>query len=281
MTKLLKGTGMVVWTCLWLSVSQASLAADKNVDVEQAIRSLKNDAWYDTNTDEYKSPKVKAAFDDPIRQNGWVKQEKLVNTQPWNWNWNWNWNFGGIGDVLGTIVLFVLGGLLIAVIAVLIYLAFRNHIGVGLSSRVEAKKIQVDMAKITELPFEVRATQGDPLNEAERLMNSGHYNEATIYLYSYMLLALDQSGVIELQKGKTNRMYLREIKSNPELRGIVNETMLAFEDVFFGRYDITQDRFMKLWGKRDRFHQLLAIRSGNENPNPNKLSQSGALGASL
>ncbi len=88
-------------------------------------------------------------------------------------------------------------------------------------------------------------------------MRAGRYNEAVIYLYGYMLLALDQARKIHLQKGKTNRMYLRELRSNEALHKIVRQQILAFEDVFFGRYDIDAARFATLWQQLDAFHRLL------------------------
>ena len=88
-------------------------------------------------------------------------------------------------------------------------------------------------------------------------MRAGRYNEAVVYLYGYMLLALDQSRKIHLQKGKTNRMYLRELRSEMQLQSIVSKTMLAFEDVFFGRYEIDRGRFEMLWDQRDEFHRLV------------------------
>jgi hypothetical protein len=54
---------------------------------------------------------------------------------------------------------------------------------------------------------------------------------------------LDRHHVIRLAKGKTNRQYLRETRTRPALAEILETTMVAFEDVFFGKHELSRQRF--------------------------------------
>ena len=95
------------------------------------------------------------------------------------------------------------------------------------------------------------------LEEARRQYEAGNFAEAIIYLFSYQLVELDKSQLIRLAKGKTNRQYLREIGARPRLAALLNHTMIAFEDVFFGDHDLDRERFEKCWAERDNLIQQL------------------------
>jgi hypothetical protein len=107
------------------------------------------------------------------------------------------------------------------------------------------------------LPFQVRRPQTGLLAEARRRYEQGDYGGAIIYLFSYQLVQLDKHQLIYLAKGKTNRQYLRELAPLPRLFEILEETMIAFEDVFFGKYRLDKDRFESCWRGMDEFHGQL------------------------
>ena len=111
--------------------------------------------------------------------------------------------------------------------------------------------------RVAELPVPVPTTTGDFLSEVRRHAAAGNFGLAIVYLFSYELLQLDRHEVIRLSKGKTNRQYLREANPRPDLRTILEPTMIAFEDFFFGRHDLDQQRFENCWTKIDEFHRLL------------------------
>ena len=87
--------------------------------------------------------------------------------------------------------------------------------------------------------------------------NRGDFNRAVVYLYGYQLVQLDKRQQIELAKGKTNRQYLWELRSRREMKNLLEPTVVAFEDTFFGEHDLDRSRFESLWQNVDRFHQLL------------------------
>lgn len=146
--------------------------------------------------------------------------------------------FGSALQVLGLVVLtLVLGG-----VAALIAWAFlRNETSQTQGASVVTASREVD--RVEQLPFALKRASGDFLADARRLAQEGNYSEAIIYLYSHLLVELDKHHVIRLAKGKTNRQYLRETRSRPVLAEILETTMIAFEDVFFGHYPLDRQRF--------------------------------------
>lgn len=112
--------------------------------------------------------------------------------------------------------------------------------------------------RVEALPQEVRARRGNLLDEARHHYEAGDYDKAIVYLYSYQLLALDRAQWIRLLKGKTNRQYLRELGENKEISAILLQTMIDFENVYFGHHSLPRERFESLWRQVDRFQRLTA-----------------------
>jgi hypothetical protein len=138
------------------------------------------------------------------------------------------------------------------------YHALRSYLPSRVEKRKSSQGIDIDPTRISDLPFDVARTSGNPLDEARRLMQAGHFDAAMVQLYGYMLLAMDRARAIHLQKGKTNRMYLRELRYGSMLAQIVELSMHRFEDVFFGRLSLTRENFMEVWERLDDFHLQLA-----------------------
>jgi hypothetical protein len=162
--------------------------------------------------------------------------------------------FGAALQWLGLTLLVVLLG----VIAFLVAKAFLKD---EVSDRVAHRKIIEtgrDVDRVEALPFAVRKPTGDFLSEARRLYEAGDYSEAIIYLFSYQLVQLDRQHLIRLAKGKTNRQYLRELRQRPNLRAILETTVLNFEAAFFGRKTLSREQFERSWSKLDEFHAELA-----------------------
>lgn len=162
------------------------------------------------------------------------------------------WNPPGLLEVLGYTVVGILAG-------VLVYLVVRYLLG----RKLRAARADVDSAIpespiIESLPFAVKQGQGELLAEARRLYEQGDYGRAVLYLYAHQLVQLDRHQMIHLASGKTNRQYLREVGTRRMLRSLVERTMVAFEDVFFGGHAIDRTRFESCWSELPRFDDLLA-----------------------
>jgi hypothetical protein len=115
-----------------------------------------------------------------------------------------------------------------------------------------------DPDRIEALPFPLHSGRGDLLDEARRHHEQGNYARAIVYLFSYQLVQLDKQQVIRLARGKTNRQYLREIGTRPPLVRLMEQTMVAFEDVFFGNRPLERARFESCWSRLEEFQSLLA-----------------------
>ncbi|MFZ5831050.1 MAG: DUF4129 domain-containing protein [Planctomycetota bacterium] len=115
----------------------------------------------------------------------------------------------------------------------------------------------LDPASFEALPYALDAGPTDLLGEVRRAYAAGDYSRAIVYLFSYQLLQLDRHHRIHLARGKTNRQYLRELAVG-DLRQILERTMLAFEDVFFGRRSLPRARFEECWSRMDQFQALAA-----------------------
>lgn len=251
---LLAGTTLLLG---WL-VQVASAAQSPQVDTERALKSLPNNSWYDKHAESYVTPAIPLEGDNPIREDGWRARPKPAK-QPSNWNWNWNWDLSGwFARWFSTIALSIVALLLVLALLLLSYHSLKQYLPGRFEKSNRSKPITIDPARVSDLPFEVQASHGNPLDEAEALWKAGKLDQAIIYLYGYLLLALDQARLLHLQKGKTNRMYLKELQPRPGLRAIVELTMLAFEEVYFGKHSLTEARFTSLWSQLDDFHQQLA-----------------------
>lgn len=110
-----------------------------------------------------------------------------------------------------------------------------------------------DVDRVEALPFMAARVQSDLLAEARRHYEQGNYREAIIYLFSFELVELDRHGVIRLERGKTNRRYLREAAARPPLARVLEQTMVAFEAVFFGKHDLDRAGFEACWSQVSQF----------------------------
>jgi hypothetical protein len=231
----------VIW--LWpLAIGSLAIAQDP-VATGRDVLSAKSYPWYDSSKDAARpllTPKPPA----PPKAN---KAAPAALTRPGSFS-----GFGAVLQVLGWIAL-------AALITAIIVLAARAFVGREVTETQARRVVQTlkQADKVEHLPVQVQADEGDFLATARRHYEAGNYSQAIIYLFSYQLLQLDHHQIIRLAKGKTNRQYLRETKRRPELRGLVEATMVAFEDVFFGKHALDRARFEACWNQLPAFqHQL-------------------------
>src|SRR5207253_2223269 len=143
--------------------------------------------------------------------------------------------------------------LLLGLIAYLIATSFLKEEVSEFASVRKVIESRRDADRVEALPFHVRAATGDFLAEASRLYQAGKYSEAIIYLFSFELVELDRHHVIRLAKGKTNRQYVREARGRPLLRAVLETTMVAFEEAFFGNKTLPRELFERSWTRVNEF----------------------------
>jgi hypothetical protein len=148
--------------------------------------------------------------------------------------------------------------LLLGVLAFLVAKAFLKDELTESSVQRKVVETAAGADRVEALPLKGRAPAGDLLAEARRLYEAGQFSEAIIYLFSHELLQLDNNHLIRLAKGKTNRQYLREVRQRPLIQSILESTMIAFEDAFFGKKALTRDRFEQCWQHWNELHTELS-----------------------
>ena len=193
--------------------------------------------WYDAEQDALRKVGVREPAE-PVESS--IERTSSVSRSPFNF-------FAWLAWIGGAIVL-----------ALIIWLMLKFYLKREDSALTEevAKPERTHRARVEALPFPVARATSDLLGEAERQAAQGNYREAIIYLYSHELVELDKQQLIHLTKGKTNRRYLRELTDRVPLRGLLEQTMLVFEDVFFGNYELDRARFDAVWSRLDEFAML-------------------------
>ncbi|MDZ7620685.1 MAG: DUF4129 domain-containing protein [Patescibacteria group bacterium] len=111
--------------------------------------------------------------------------------------------------------------------------------------------------QVEAIPIPGVSAAGTYLDEARRLYEQGDFSRAVVCLFAHELLELDRAHVVRLARGKTNRQYLREIGRRLTLRQLVEQTMVAFEDVFFGNRPLDRTRFEACWKRLPEFDSLI------------------------
>jgi hypothetical protein len=203
--------------------------------------------WYDPQRDSLQRVDAEPPADIENRHSRWEAKPAQA--------WDWPAWLGPLFRILGWALL----GLLVTLLAVFLVRAFLLEEGgiAPTSSADEEANRRGDADRVESLPFQLAGPRVNLLDEARRCYEAGRYAQAIVYLYSYQLVQLDKHQLIRLAKGKTNRQYLREMRSRPHLLGLLESTMITFEDVFFGRHRLDRRRFEACWNRVDDFHQQL------------------------
>lgn len=76
------------------------------------------------------------------------------------------------------------------------------------------------------------------LKRAQTLSAAGDYRSAIRYLYLSTLLLLEERGVLHGDRTLTNREYLAQLRSRPQLAALFRDVVDVFERVWYGRQPI-------------------------------------------
>jgi hypothetical protein len=215
-------------------LSNPLLADDQPGDSAKAALRKRSYPWYDAQNDSYKSLRVREPRklnDDSIR------------------------DFGSL-SIFGSILqigMWVILGILVAGFVILLVQWIRNYVSPPDLIKSDEPTAVISVERLEALPEKARGVH-DLLGEAERLASSGAYAQAMTFYYSWQLTQLDRQAFLELQRGKTNRQYLNEVKkSSPELSGLFRSSIRLFEDAFFGHLEISKESFDSVWSQRFSF----------------------------
>jgi hypothetical protein len=214
------------------------VSRDAQAQGRQAFRSAPPFPWYDSSSDTLR----------PIR----LPAEPGPATSPGT--------AGGGGraagpgralNVLAWSVLLVALGLLVLLLVRAYRERERRAVPPGGARRAETDA--ADHLRLEELPYLARRAQRDLLGQAQRCYQAGDYGEAIVYLFSYQLVELDRRGLLRLDKGKTNRQYVRELRHHRTLAELLTQTMVGFEAVYFGNHGLDRAGFEACWHRLGEF----------------------------
>lgn len=216
----------------------------------EALADQKNYPWYDADKDQLHRIEVAPAKDDGTRLSRWSTQRQQPSRSRDRTSGQLLWS------ILSGMAWVGLGLLTVLVILGLMWAATRR-------GRVEETLEEADegvtnsVSRIQELPVSGLPAHMDLLEAARRYFKAGDLSNAIIHAFAHQLVELDKHHLIQLNKGKTNRAYLEELRRNPQLIALLRPTMRAFEDVFFGHHELSRERFQACWDDLDRFHRRL------------------------
>jgi hypothetical protein len=220
------------------------IAGDPSASVRQAGQALghwREYPWYDSSVDDLRPLNVRPPRPPPP---------------------SWNWSIGPLMRTLFTWLAWTALAAVLAVVAWLLYRAGRSVEPISAAAEASSEKTDEERRRIEALSLPVREKPADFLAEAARCYQAGNYREAIIYFFGHQLLELDRHQLIRMTKGKTNRQYLGEIGRLAGLQRLLEQTMVAFEDVFFGNHPLDRGRFEACWLQQDRFEALIREGTG-------------------
>ena len=221
-------------------------ARDAIEDGRDALNSNTDYPWYDPDTDSLRPtslPEIKEPESD---------ESEVDSSADLSMNLS-----GGSAGFMQVLFWIFIAALFIGLVVLMVWAFLRHQRQEDDNDETQVVESSSDVDRIEQLPFTVRQPQGNLLDEARRCYEAGDFREAIIYLYSYKLVELDKHHFIHLAKGKTNRQYLREVRPQPRVIPLLERTMVAFEDVFFGDHVLDRSRFETCWSGLGEFHQIM------------------------
>ena len=257
--------GIVTWVALLSPAVSSTMAIASGIEnASPADGALGDSVWYDADREAVVPVHARPIVDDSLnRDSRWLPQAQRVQQPPTPSN------AGGAGAGLfgsGLTISNLLGWLLLiailaAAVGIFAYALSKTEVNINGNGKYRSGQLsnlpdEQTIERMKHLPAELRRTDVNLRFEAERLMNEGQYDQAIILLFGHQLLLLDRIGMLRLNRGKTNRKYVREtaaVKADAARR--LQGTVTAFERSYFGRHVITQREFAELWRSNGELEQ--------------------------
>ena len=253
---------------LWLSMSGTLTANDvastEITPPETGKPAIPDSVWYDSDNGGLKPVHVVPVADDSLnRDSRWLPKAKRVKKPAKATAGAGGGTGGGGTGNFGMILLLIL---IVSGAVLLGYVISKTEVEVAPRSARQIDRLTPDeqtIERMKHLPAELRRTDVNLRTEAERLMNENQYDQALILLFGHQLLLLDRHTYLRLNRGKTNRKYVRETRAmSEEVAARLEATIEAFERSYFGNHAISQAGFLELWQSNVKLEQ--AVMQGQE-----------------
>ncbi|MGO8749680.1 MAG: DUF4129 domain-containing protein [Thermoguttaceae bacterium] len=159
------------------------------------------------------------------------------------WLMEWiGWLFKRLGSAIeglpSGVLWSIVASMLLALLAILAHLIYTLWSILGGAKRLSlpgsaARRHPGELLGVRDLDFDTLYV------EAQRLLAAGDWLPATKYLYVVAILWLDRQGWIAFRPPKTNRDYLRELRSKSQLQGLFHRLTEGFESIVYGGQSAT------------------------------------------
>ena len=250
---------LLIAFCLTTCCAFSAAAQDSIENAKQALNK-KAYPWYDASTDGTRSLELKQRPDprsanrnDIPLQTKQLKSGKTYNPPAGGGGSGGAWNFGGqLAAGLGAMTWAIIIALMLLLIGILIWAMLRMNSQPALDDHELAPTRSI-AESIKQLPFELEVPTGDFRQQAHAAYAAGDYQRAMTYLFSHVLVTLDQKGLVRLRRGKTNREYLRELRSQQPIANYYQHVMVPFEASFFGDHELSKPDFETCWQRLEQF----------------------------
>lgn len=158
-------------------------------------------------------------------------------------------------EALGLVGRGLMIGLLVAVVAVVVWLLVRYGLRDGSATTDDpaddaaAPGAAEDPA--AALPADLRLSAAELFARAAAHAEQGDFSSAALHLHAWMILELDRRGALVAARGKTNGQYRSEVAASlPDAAGVFGDSSRLFEDVLFGRLPVSPRDFLTVWDRR-------------------------------
>lgn len=223
---------------------------------DAGLESLKRQSlpWYDAASEDIKPVEFEARDEPRSQLRGTIakkvpRAKKKRRNGTFN-NWGANWD-----GSIGTFFYWLMWAVLAVAFIILIVWAVRNVDVRPSFARDEVEQARSLAQSVAQLPFQVEIGNDDFRSLAKKAIQANDYRQAIVWLFSHVLVSLDQKNLIRLKKGKTNRQYLRELADERQLSDYYADVMLPFEATFFGDKELNQEQFTRCWNGLNQFEQ--------------------------
>lgn len=123
---------------------------------------------------------------------------------------------------------------------------------------VRAKNRALVRRDLMDASFAVSDANRQPQDEYAAAYAAGAWGQAVVWLYAWQLRYLDSCGKIRVGPGKSNRMYIHEVRPDQLAHSVLGQMVQAFERSYFGREAVTQAQVDALY----RLHQQVVTQRG-------------------
>ena len=184
----------------------------------------------------------------------------------WTWVGSWfktgrtvpggggGWTFGGFSG--GTVIVWVLVGILLAVIVAFIIKSASVRIADENERKRVASDLDTDAIQPSTPPGEIPSDEY--MHRAMELAREGDHRRALRQLVLGGMSWIERAGLIRFRKGLTNRDYVRAVYRREQQRKQFAGIILNFERVYFGRREASDEQFQKcLTEYKDAFGKML------------------------